>query len=298
MFPLSATSITRRSAMFAIGAGLGTMTLRPPCLAADNTLAAEFLVISDTHLGRNDNDEAVLQWEATAKELATAPGEVVLHLGDVVDGGREAQYAIYKATAKTIGKPIHAIPGNHDPANLFARHIREEIDTVVDHAGLRVVLMGNARSDSHDGFLEPAQLTWLDKQCREAANHKRYVIICMHVPAHTNGHPDRGWYVKPEHGQKELYAILAAHRDRIVALFHGHFHNGIRGWDDTTGIPEIVFPSALYNQDRKLVDQRAPGYNLKEFRPGYTRVRIKDGVMTLLYKPLGEEASAKKECKL
>jgi hypothetical protein len=120
----------------------------------------------------------------------------------------------------------------------------------------------------------------------------------MHVPAHANRHPDRGWYVKPEHGQERLYAILAAHRDRVVALFHGHFHNGIRGWDDTPAIHEIVFPSALYNEDRKLAEQEAPGYNLSEFRPGYTQVRIKDGTMTLTYKPIGKDASAKKECKL
>ena len=298
MFQPSARMITRRSAVFAIGAGLGTVTFRPSCLAADDVLAAEFLVISDTHLGRNDNDEAARQWELTAKELAAAPEKLVLHLGDVVDGGRESQYAIYKATAKTVGKPVHAIPGNHDPIELFARHIRPEIDTVVDHAGIRFVLMGNAHSDSHDGFLEVAQLTWLDEQCRKAADDMRHVIICMHVPAHANHHPDRGWYVKPEHGQKQFYAVLTGHRDRVIALFHGHFHNGIRGWDDTPGIHEIIFPSALYNQDRKLAAQKAPGYNLDEFRPGYTHVRIKDGTMSLRYKPIGAAVSAEKDCRL
>ena len=84
---------------------------------------------------------------------------------------------------------------------------------------------------------------------------------------------------------------------------HGHFHNGIRGWSDRKGlgkalIHEIVFPSALYNQDRKLTEQKAPGYNLSEFRPGYTLVEIRDQILTLRYKPLGAEVAAEKELPL
>lgn len=291
-------NVSRRAALMAFAAGLGTVTLHPACLADEEGLDVEFLVISDTHLGRNDNDSAARQWEKTATELAAAPEKLLLHLGDVVDGGREQQYPVYQATAEKVGKPIHAIPGNHDPAKMFARHIRREIDTVVDHGGLRFVLLGNAHVDSHDGFLEARQLAWLDDQCKAAAADRKRVIVGMHVPAHANRHPDRGWYVKPDHGQKRLYELLAKHRQHVIALFHGHFHNGIRGWDDTPGVQEIVFPSALYNQDRKLGEQQAPGYNLNEFRPGYTRVRIKGDAMTLRYVPTGAEASVEKECKL
>jgi hypothetical protein len=79
---------------------------------------------------------------------------------------------------------------------------------------------------------------------------------------------------------------------------HGHFHNGIRGWNDHRTIHEICFPSALYNQDRKLEDHNAPGYNLREFRPGYTQVTIEAGEMKLTYKPVGADASLTKKCAL
>lgn len=44
-------------------------------------------------------------------------------VGDVVDGGREAQYAVYQETRRTIREPVYEIPGNHDPQELFEKHI-------------------------------------------------------------------------------------------------------------------------------------------------------------------------------
>jgi len=219
-------------------------------------------------------------------------------LGDVVDGGREDQYPVYLKTRATIGKPVHEIPGNHDPADLFARYIRKSIDTAIEHQWLRFLLLNNARTDSHDGFISAGQIEWLGLQCRQAAKAKQYVIICMHVPAHTNRHPDRGWYVKPDHGQADLYRLIARHKREILAMFHGHFHNGIRGWEGPAPVHEICFPSALYNLDRKLEARHAPGYNLSEFRPGFTRVEIEDDVMRLTYRPLGAPASARRDCRL
>jgi len=75
---------------------------------------------------------------------------------------------------------------------------------------------------------------------------------------------------------------------------HGHFHNGIRGWDDHHPLHEISFPSALYNRDRRLEEQQAPGYNPLEFRPGYTLVEIRDGSMRLQYKPVEQVPSVER----
>lgn len=218
----------------------------------------------------------------------------MLHLGDVVDGGREPQYARYLEGRKRIAKPVHEIPGNHDPQALFQKHLRQEVDRAFEHDWLRVVLLNNARPESHDGFISPEQIAWLGGQCAQAAERDQWLLFAMHVPVHTNAHPDRGWHVKPANGQREFYTLLQQHAARTVALFHGHFHNGLRGWDDRTPVHEISFPSALYNLDRKLTDQQAPGYNLPEFRPGFTRVRIHSGVMELEYQPVGAAEPAKK----
>lgn len=280
--------LTRRSFanLLAVGGLTYSLPLAHRCAAAAPRKPIELAIISDTHLGYRDQETARKQWETTARELAKCPGEHVIHLGDVVDGGRESQYAIYKEIRDTVRKPVHEIPGNHDPAELFAKHIRPQIDSVVELDWLRLLLVNNARPESHDGFLTSQQLEWIDARCGEAARDGRSVIVCMHVPAHKNLHPDRGWYVKPTEGQTALYSLLERRRSAVLALFHGHFHNGVRGWDDHKPVHEICFPSALYNQDRKLREQNAPGYNLAEFRPGYTQVRATDEQIELAYQPL------------
>lgn len=68
-----------------------------------------------------------------------------------------------------------------------------------------------------------------------------------------------GWYVKPANGQPTFYETMKKHESRIIGLFHGHFHNTLRGWDDHKPVHGVLFPSALYNQDRTLEEQKAPG---------------------------------------
>lgn len=274
------------SNLLAVGGFTYSLPLAHRCAAAAPRKPIELTIITDTHLGYRDQEAARTQWESTARELAKTPGQQVIHLGDVVDGGREPQYAIYKEIRDSIGKPVHEIPGNHDPAELFAKHLRPQIDTQVELDWLRLLLINNARPESHDGFLSSQQLEWIDSKCGEAAQDGGAVILCMHVPAHKNLHPDRGWYIKPTDGQTALYSLLERRRDVVLALFHGHFHNGVRGWDDHKPVHEICFPSALYNQDRKLREQKAPGYNLAEFRPGYTQVRVTEDRIDLAFQPL------------
>ena len=296
---MKTTINTRRDALSIIASG-ATLAFYPPCLAKTKRRLSKlsFLVASDTHLGHKDSTTAEKRWIQTATELKTATGELVLHLGDIVDGGREPQYAVYLRERKRIGKPVYEIPGNHDPLGLFRKHIRKQVDVSVYYEWLKFVLVSNAHTDSHDGFLTDAQLQWIESQCVAATKQQQYVIFCLHVPAHSNRHPDRGWHVKPEHGQTKLYDIIERHKQQIVAMFHGHFHNGIRGWEDDGGIHEICLPSVLYNLDRGLEKQNAAGYNPLEFRPGYTMVTIDNGLMTLDYKPLGAEASINKKCEL
>ncbi|MEO8498128.1 MAG: metallophosphoesterase, partial [Planctomycetota bacterium] len=221
----------------ALKCGVASAILWPTCLIAKaaSREPLSFVIVTDTHLGYKDNDSAAKLWQKTAAEINNAPGNLVLHLGDIVDGGREEQYPIYLESRRSIKKPIHEIPGNHDPEDLFRKHIREATSMVIEQEWLRFLLLNNARRDSHDGFLSVEQLSWLESHCEQAKREDRFVCICMHVPAHPNQHPDRGWYVKPKSGADEFNELLERYQDRIVAVLHGHFHNGIRGWNDRHG---------------------------------------------------------------
>jgi 3',5'-cyclic AMP phosphodiesterase CpdA len=286
--------MTRRQVLSSMGVGLAIQLGWNADIEAQSrdSPTFSFLVVSDTHLGRGDTAAAAQQWQLTARALEAAAGDFVLHLGDIVDQGREPQYAVYLETRRLITKPIHEIPGNHDPQELFERHVCRPVDRAFDHGGVRFLLMNNSRTDSHDGFIAPEQFGWLEEQLADADRLGLFVMIAAHVPVHENRHPDRGWHVKPRDGQTALYALLTQHRRRVLALLHGHFHNGVRGWHDHGPLQEVVLPSALYNQDRRLAEQMAPGYSLNEFRPGFVRITIDRRGMNIQYMTTGASTPA------
>jgi 3',5'-cyclic-AMP phosphodiesterase len=143
-------TVSRRAALVGGAAGLIALLRWPVWLPADHKPLPEFsfLVVSDTHLGRGDQEGPARQWARTAKQIDSTAGDFVLHLGDVVDGGREAQYAVYKDIRKTIRKAVHEIPGNHDPQELFERHLRKPVELALDHKGVRFLLLNTRASAS------------------------------------------------------------------------------------------------------------------------------------------------------
>lgn len=283
---------TRRTFLYSVSGGILLLSQRGFAVS-DTQRAVSIAIVSDTHLGRSDGTTAREHWWLVADELRQSDVAFVLHLGDIVDNGTESEYPTYLETRNSVGKPVYEIPGNHDPEHLFEKYISETSDRCVDHESLRFILLNNARFGEHDGFLTDSQLDWLEIQCRDGADNKLALFICMHIPAHYNIHPDRGWYIKPDKGQTRFYNIVDRYRDSLRGIFHGHFHNGIRGWSDR--VPEIACPSLLYNQDRDLEAQGAPGFNLKEFRPGYTLLDIHPDTIELRYKPIGASLSVEKQ---
>ncbi len=285
-------NLDRRS--FIATATLGLSTLETHWLPAAESLPEfSFVIVSDTHLGRQDSQTPERQWRQAIAEINATPGDFVLHLGDVVDGGRAALYPRYAELRRELTKPIHEVPGNHDPAPLFEQHIRTPIDMTFDHRGVRFLLLNNSHTDSHLGFITPEQIAWLDRQCTDAAGKDLRLALVCHVPIHKNLNPDRGWYVKPDDGQTAFYELVERHAARFLVCFHGHFHNGIRGWRDRGQLVEVLCPSVCYNQDRRLAeaikDNRATGFFVEELRPGYVLATLGKGRLTLRYKPLGAE---------
>ncbi|MDG1894535.1 MAG: metallophosphoesterase [Fuerstiella sp.] len=266
------------------------------CMAAADHETFSFVIVSDTHLGRNDDPAAEEQLRQGIAEINAGPGDFVLHLGDIVDKARAEHYPRYVAARAELKKPIHEIPGNHDNTELFLRHVTGRIDRSFDHDGVRFVLFGNAHEDSHDGFLAAEQVEWITGECSQAAALGLKIVFCCHVPVHANRHPDRGWYVKPDDGQTAFYDLVEKHSDRVLLCLHGHFHNGIRGWQDHHQVVEVLCPSLCYNQDRNLEEHlragRASGFFVPELRTGYTIATLGNGRLTLQYKPLGSQVDA------
>lgn len=124
-----------------------------------------------------------------------------MQLTDVVDDCREAQYPLYVAAREMIGKPVDEVPGNYDPQPLFEKHVASPVDRVVEHDWLRLVLMNNSRTDSHDRFLIERQLDWLGEQFAAAGRDRKVVLLAIHMPAHANRHSTGAGPSSPNRGR-------------------------------------------------------------------------------------------------
>lgn len=283
---------------------LGTAATAIAAMGANVTFAAEsdkrpeftFALATDTHLSRQAGDEK--QFEKLVGEINRSAAQFTLFCGDLVDNGqgegKEKQYPAWKEIAKGLKRDYFAVPGNHDPDSLFLNHIAKQTDFVFEHKDFRFVCFRNAEPNpGHDGIVTPEQLKWLKARLDEARDKDQRVVLVSHVAYHENKHPDVGWYVKK--GREEFGKLLAANK-QIVASLTGHFHCGLRGWDDTAGIHEVVLPSASWNADRGL--HAAPGYSLKEFRAGWVLAEMFSDKLVLSYRPLGADSAAKKELRM
>jgi len=251
--------------------------------------ALQLAFLSDTHLGRGNNEQAAKQMKQAVEEINASGAAMTIMCGDLVNGGQnpaaEKHYPEWLEIASKFKKPWHAVPGNHDPDALFVKHIQKETDYTVNTDAFTFICFRDAIGNpNHQGIVTREQLDWIQKQIDEAARSKRQSILVSHIIYHHNEKPDVGWMI--EKGREEFKGMLAANAKNIPAFFAGHFHEGLRIWSDTNRIHEIVLPSNCWNTAVKGLD-KAPGYSANEFRPGYTLAEVSATSITLRYKPLG-----------
>lgn len=250
-----------------------------------------FAFVTDTHLGRTAAEEKALPGLVDA--INRSPAAFTLFGGDLVDNGQkpdhDKRYPVWKDIVKGLKKDWYGVPGNHDPDELFRKHVQPQTDFSVEHKNMRFVCFRDAEPNpGHDGIVTPEQMKWLQGQLDDAGKKGQRVILVAHVIYHENKHPDVGWYVKQ--GREAFGKLLQANR-HVVAFLAGHFHCGLRGWDDSFGVQEVILPSASWNRDRGL--DNAPGYSLNEFRPGYVLAEVHRDRLRLRYIPLGIAAVAR-----
>lgn len=290
-------SISRREALAGATIAAGAALLHQ--LAAAQTAPDGpfvFALITDTHLGRGGEKPAELM-KLAVDEINASLAELTVHCGDLVNAGEVAAhekfYPQWREIARALKRPWHAVPGNHDPVDCFTRHILPRTDYVVDRPGFRFICFRDAKPNpDHQGIVTPEQLKWLDAQLTDAASSNRRCFLVSHVIYHDNKNPDVGWMIKD--GRAEFTELLKRHADSIIAFFAGHFHSGLRGWDDTFGIHEVVLPSACWNFEGKRL-RGAPGYTFDEDRPAWVLAEVTEKKLTLKYRPIGGQSDVIKE---
>ncbi|POP64734.1 MULTISPECIES: phosphodiesterase [Pseudomonas] len=155
--------------------------------------------------------------------------DIVVISGDLVDFGREDEYAVLKPELERLQMPFYLVPGNHDDRqNLLAAFAEQvylplsasgPLDWVVEKYPVRLIGMDTTIPGEHGGQLDYCQLDWLHAQL----SRRPYVptVIVMHHPPFITGigHMDR----EPFGNASALERVIAQH-PQVERLLCGHLH--------------------------------------------------------------------------
>ena len=154
--------------------------------------------------------------------------DLVLLSGDLVDHGRDDEYAMLVRMLGALDVPVLAIPGNHDEREAFRRAFTGQpwlpaegpIDYVTGGSGaVRIVALDVTLPGLHHGLVGEAGAAWLESVL--AMEPTRPTIVMMHQPPFVSGIPYIDTYSCRE-GQR-LAAVIARH-PQVERILCGHVH--------------------------------------------------------------------------
>jgi 3',5'-cyclic AMP phosphodiesterase CpdA len=184
------------------------------------------LHLSDLHFGAGD--DAAIERGATSLVERFEP-ELVIASGDLSHRGRPEQLARAAQFLRSLGRPVLAVPGNHDipytfPAR-FTRSFREferqweTAEPTYASDTLHVVGLNSVRPWRHQsGGIRSAQLERAEERLREAQPGAFQIVVLHH---HLIGAPWRSRKKPVARRNHVLAALVSAGADLILA---GHIH--------------------------------------------------------------------------
>jgi 3',5'-cyclic AMP phosphodiesterase CpdA len=184
------------------------------------------LHVSDLHVG--SRSEAIVEQALEHLIERTAPKLIVVS-GDLTHRGRRDQHERAAAFLRSLGVPLHVVPGNHDiPYGFPARFTRtfslfEEIwgttQPVHSADGIHVVGLNSVRAwRQQSGGIRDTQLRWAAEQLAAAPAGALRVAVLHH---HLVGAPWRS-RKKPVARRNHVLASLVDSGAELILA--GHIH--------------------------------------------------------------------------
>lgn len=251
-----------------------------------------FVHISDTHVGPTphyelDGHVPLIQLEHLVEVInsLTFPVDFVLHTGDVVNSGQEAEYALAAPVLARLRLPIYYVAGNHDdPAHMRRMLLSQDasdarFDYQFEAAGMQFAVFDTRGPAWPSGRLEPDQIEALHRLCVPDGPP---LIIALHHPplALDSAWLDCGWVTDNGTSPNMLlengaafYDAIAPARERICGVFFGHVHRAYQVFH--RGVMLSGAPSSFV-QYYTWPDQTLPVRSSDEL-PGFSVVTIEDG---------------------
>jgi 3',5'-cyclic-AMP phosphodiesterase len=203
-------------------------------------MAGQFLIaqLSDPHVvepGRllfGRVDTAAFLARAVQALLRSDPRpDVVVLTGDLVEGGKPAEYAHLRELLAPLPMPVFVIPGNHDDRESLRDAFAGDdgylpsagkLHYTVEDYPVRLVALDTLMAGDHRGQVDTAQLGWLDAAL--AAAPERPTVVMMHHPPFLTGieHMDRYGLLEPA-GLAEVIGRCP----QVERILCGHLHRSI-----------------------------------------------------------------------
>jgi 3',5'-cyclic AMP phosphodiesterase CpdA len=191
-------------------------------------VTARILHLSDLHIGTREAPEIV---DPLAHLIERMQPELIVASGDLTHRGRPAQHERAATFLRSLGRPVLAVPGNHDlpyafPARFtrpFAEFERlwETTEPVFASQTVHVVGLNSARPWRHQsGGVRSGQLERAAEQLGRAQAGALRVVVLHH---HLTGPPWRTRKRPVAHRTRVLEALVESGAELILA---GHIHQG------------------------------------------------------------------------
>jgi 3',5'-cyclic AMP phosphodiesterase CpdA len=236
--------------------------------------------VSDLHTGTRE-DAAIERALLTLIERVNP--ELVVASGDLTHRGRPEQHERAAAFLRRLGRPLLAVPGNHDipytfPGRFtrtfveFERHW-ETTEPVYRSDSLVIVGLNSVRPWRHQsGGIRRRQLEWTSQVLADAAAGAFRVVVLHH---HLLGAPWRSRKKPVARRSEVLAALVDAGAELILA---GHIHQSTicerREFEISRGGERGVTVSIAPGLGQPRPDQRgeARGLHLYDVDDGVVRV--------------------------
>lgn len=168
--------------------------------------------------------------------------DAVVISGDLVDHGTMDEYEVLRPMLDKLNMPWWPIPGNHDSElfwSVFADRMPQasvNIGYVMEHLGIRFVMLDTRVNDQSHGELNTQRIDWL----KDVLPGAMPAVLVMHHPPFDTGiaHMDRIGLK----GRQRLHELLQANPP--LAVLCGHIHRTIM--TSLSGVPAIVAPSPAH----------------------------------------------------
>jgi Icc protein len=205
--------------------------------------------MTDIHIGFAPGEEPEelnhSRFRAALERLCEAPNrpDMLVLSGDITDQGDLESFAKTAAVLADCPFPVWPMVGNHDSREGLLHafpQVRADdgfVHYVLEHDGLRIVLLDTLEPGRHGGAFCAARAAWLSARLGEAPATP--TLLFMHHPPVVSGIdwmdplPNEGWV--------QRFGAAVEGRRNILAIHCGHLHRPLAA--SFRGIPLHVTPS-------------------------------------------------------